>query len=172
MACSRHVLASWIVLSAIFAQISTQLYSGTNSQIIWLSLLKKGLCSPVRDDSNSSHRQPWHPSASPPTATSTPRKGWVGAPGLQGQHGWDLCPPHHWPGRIFMLSLSRFPQWPASTFSPHAWEKTWVVATGSQSALRARNGLVSYFETTCLGLVSNWTRQEKPEALFWARLKY
>lgn len=124
MACSRHVLAPWIVLSAIFAQILTQLYPGRNRQFDFL-FLEKGLHSPVRDDSNSNHRQPWHPSASSlPHSLPLWHPGKVACelPGYRNNMGGTCAHPTNQGG--YSCCLSRFPQCLSSTFSLCAWEKT------------------------------------------------
>lgn len=86
------------------------------------------------------------------------------APGLQAQHSQ--------PGEGFPTVSQQFPLMPSQCLHPSAGWETQVTVMGAQFASRARNGLISYFEAAWLHPVSNWKRQEKPEALLWARRKY
>lgn len=109
--CWHHGLLSLLLPKSLPSSIP--------AEILRLSL-QMGLCSPVRGDSDRSCWQPYCPSASSPTATLTPKKHWATPMG-------PLCTPPP-PGEISLLSLSRFPQCLASTFSPCAWKRSWVVA--------------------------------------------
>lgn len=62
------------------------------------------------------------------------------------------------------VASQRFSLVPSQCLLPSAGWETQVTVVGALFALRAKNGLISYFEAAWLHPVSNWKRQEKPEA--------
>lgn len=156
--------------SAILSQIFTYILAEAASQFD-CPFLKQGLCSPrwqqqqlnaalmsfsfldhCRSDTQKrSNRSSW--------ATATPQKGPASTPPLTEEDS---------------PVVSQISPLPSQCLQPMGWVGDIGCSHGSSVCLKSKKCSSSYFETMCLGPVSNWMRQEKPEALLWAhqRQKY
>lgn len=151
--------------SAILSQIFTYILAEAARQFD-CPLLKQGLCSPrwQQQQPNAAllyfsfldhrHCDTQKRSNGSSWATATPQKGSACTPPLTEEDS---------------PVVSQISPVPSQCLQPKCWVGDVGRSHGSSVCLKSKKCSSSYFETMCLGPVSNWMRQKKPEALLWAQ---